>query len=221
MNLENIAIYGEDGDILSAAAHQVYQRTLASGQMIPIYFSMEDLATDWSLLTQRYSKEELTLAVLSIAKNLFDVKLPEMPEIPADADLKKIELPDFSKATMEKLQWLMQRFRQKPEGMPRYLIILDRLDLATYAFDAIWQSSTLAEFPNVRVFATTTQRELLNENCANYAMRAKVESQRDRNAHFIFGSKMVLYFNEETNEVCAKQGESPRIQLEVIPCSQS
>ena len=29
------------------------------------------------------------------------------------------------------------------------------------------------------------------------------------------------YFDEETNEVKAKQGEGPAIQLEVVSCSQS
>lgn len=221
LNLENVAIYGEDGDILSAAAHQVYRRTLASGQMLPIYVPMENLATEWSPLIQRYRKEELTLLLVSIARDLFGVELPEMPEIPEGASLKKMELPDFSEEAMETFQWLMQQFTKKSEGMPRYLIILDRLDLADYAMDAIWQARTLEEYPNVRVFETTTKKELLNDNCVNYSMRAKVGSPMDRDANMIFGCRPVLYFNEETNEVLAKQGDSPVIQLEVVPCSQS
>lgn len=223
MNRENVAIYGEDGEILSAAAHHVYRRALASGQMVPIYFSMEDMVTDWNALIQRYAKEELTILPLLMAKNLFDLELPEMPEIPEGAEVKKLELPDFLEETKNAVKWMMQEFSQKPEGMPRYLVILDRLDLAPYAMDAIWQSCFLAEFPNVRVFATTTQRVLLNDNCCNYFNRAKADSPLDRKAakNYIFGSRTVLYFDEKTNEVKVKQGEGPAIQLEVVSCYQS
>ena len=179
---------------------------------------MEDMVTDWNALVQRYRKEDLTLLTLLMAKNLFDLKLPEMPEIPEDADERKIELPDFSEETKNTVQWMIEQFSQKPEGMPRYLVILDRLDLAPYAVDAIWQSWILAELPNVRVFATTTQKILLNDNCCNYMMRAKADSPINRKAKYIYGCRPVLYFDEKTNEVKTKQGEGPAIQLEVVSC---
>jgi hypothetical protein len=207
-NLQSIALIGEDGDILSEAAHHVYRRSLAAGQVVPIYFNMEEMRSDWNVVVSKYKKDETTLLYLLLAKQLFGIEMPKE----TDEELTE-EVLCTSKVFLD-------AFSQEPDGMPRYLVILDRLDLADHAFDAVFQSANVCAMPNVRTFMTTTVSELLYENCANYTRKTKYNIwQKDNPPEH--SHVMKLYFDESTNEVKAEQGEMPAIQLEVSKCSQS
>ncbi|MBQ8892999.1 MAG: type IV secretory system conjugative DNA transfer family protein [Clostridia bacterium] len=203
LNPASVALVGEDSAILSAAAHHVYRRCLAAGQVVPIYFNLQDLVTDWNKIVCEYKKEEMTLLHLLLAKQLFGTQMP----------------PD--QESLKKASFLIKEFSKEPEGMPRYLLILDRMDLSPLAMDAIWHTRNAEAHPNVRLFVTTAIPELLKDNCVEYFSKATFHSPLDTKNPPEHSVKNYLYFDETDNNVKAKQGPAPAIQLEVHPCSRS
>jgi len=210
INRTNIGIYSKDEAALELAAHTIYQRSLAGGQVIPIFFHMQEQESRWNAIAGAGDVPQLLPMLLS--QRLLGGEIPEIPPEKLEGVTKK-EVADLIGTVDETLlashETLMQEFNRIPEGMPQYLLILHRTDLAYDRCDAIWQSCHLGEMPNVRVVVTTTERGMLTENCVNWS------DVKKNKIHASFSS---LFFDEETNTVKMRQAPQPELLLEVGKC---
>ena len=158
---------------------------------------------------------------MHLAHMLFGTDLPPIPEIPADSDIKKLNLslPDDLRCDTDRL---IEEFSRVPDGMPKYLLILSKPESAPYAFDGLWQLLCAANFPNVRVFVATSEPEYIFSQCLDYIRKKNYKSDpityKDNEPLPIFSHRQYLYFDEEKNEVRGKQPDFSAIILEVEPC---
>lgn len=210
LNAENIAVFGPDRELLSCAAHQVYRRVLASGQSVPIFFDMENLKPDWNATARLFKSFNLLLVLL--ARQLFGGDMAGLPAIQKDQKLNTIDISDIAEPLGGNVKRLQEEFSAKPEGMPKYLLILNLMEDAFYKTDAIWQAWDTAKYPNVRILATTTEKELLTDNCLSYI---------DVKGNHVYASPNILFFDEQDNEVKMIQSPAPTLCLEVSSCCPS
>lgn len=210
LNAENMAVFGSDRELLSCAAHQVYRRVLASGQSVPIFFDMKDLKPDWNATARLFKSFNLLLILL--ARQLFGGDMAGLPAIQKDQKLNTIDISDIAGPLGDNIKLLWQEFSAKPEGMPKYLLILNHMEDAFYKTDAVWQAWDTAKYPNVHVLVTTTEKELLTANCCSYLHL--------KGGH-VYGSPNILFFDEQNNEVKMKQSPAPTLCLEVTTCCPS
>lgn len=78
------------------------------------------------------------------------------------------------------------------------------MEQAELWWDAILQSWQLGSLPNVQLFVTTAEPKLLTINAAS--LFRKTENVKPF-------TKIILYFDDDTNEVKGRQEPAPEVRL--------
>lgn len=100
---------------------------------------------------------------------------------------------------------LMEDSNTESEGHPRYVFILYNLEDADNIVDSLWQAWNVADRKNVQLIAIGNNSDVVDHNCLEY-------SKKD--SSITYASPLRLYFDEVSNSVFAKQGQTPSIIFE-------
>ena len=99
----------------------------------------------------------------------------------------------------------MKESNTEIEERPRYVFILYNLEDARNMVDSLWQAWNVAERKNVQLIAIGSNADVVSHNCLEYSRKGSATT---------YNSPLRLYFDEVSDSVCAKQGQTPSIIFE-------
>lgn len=190
----NIAVVGDNLDVLAMLSKELYSQLLRRKKVIPLYydfhnFSIPDVLDD-------DEKERLSLLPLLITQQLYGISIDE-------ASIKT------ESTLMTRYRQLLENFDRSPGEEQEYVVILYPLDKAPFLAEAVYQSWDLGAHPNVRIVTMcSNENNLLDVNCSKF-----YDFREDSKRMY---SKPVLYFDEKTNEVAIRQKDSPKFRIRII-----
>lgn len=186
---QNIFIAQQDNiDIFQIVADKV----LKTGLCMPIIFDAKKFSATWdSSVSKR--KDGLILLTIMIANEMMiaDSLGNHMTE---DGKI------DFS--LEEYAKCLDAEFHKTCSTKPEFLIMVSNLDQAENVADAIWQAWEIGSYSNVQLIVTASDKNIVDKNCLEYRSSDETAS---------FASPMILYFDENSESIYAKQKDAPSI----------
>lgn len=186
---QNIFIVHQDNiDILQILA----DRGLKTGLCMPIIFDAKKFSATWdSSVSKR--KDGLILLTIMIANEMMiaDSLGNHMTE---DGKIDT-NLEEYAKR-------LDAELHKNCSTRPEFLIMVSNLDQAGNVADAIWQAWEIGSYSNVQLIVTASNKNIVDNNCLEYRSSDNIVS---------FASPMILYFDEKSESVCAKQKDAPSI----------
>jgi len=191
---DNVAITGRDARLLESISRKLFAHYIDSQKAIPLYFDLRKF--DIPKVLREHEGEKLCLLPLLLAQQLFEVPL---------------EFEDEHLATNTQVAYdkLMNAFDRKENESPEFVVILFGLDNAPFTAEAIIQSWLMGSRKNARIVVVcTNENRVLDENCIKF-----VDTKDESTHHY---SKVILYFDEKTNEVCMKLHPSPTFRIQLI-----
>lgn len=190
----NVAVVSDNLGVLEGLSKELYSQLLARKRVIPLYYDFRNFDIPTAL--EGDEKEKLCLLPLLLTQQLYDFTV--------DAENLK---PDST--LMERYRQLLECFDKKADDLKEYVVILYALEQAVFLAEAIYQSWDLGSRKNVKIVVLcSNDNGILDVNCLRF-FSIKDESEK-------MYSKLVLYFDEKTNEVVCKQKPSPEFRIRVI-----
>jgi len=190
----NIAIVGSNKSLLENIAKSLFVHYLYNRKAIPLYFDLRKF--DIPKVLREHEDEKASLLPLLLANQLFSIPI-------------ELEGENLAPNILHVYEKLMDSFNKEVIDGPEFIVILYGLDEAPFTAEAIIQSWFMGSRKNVRIVVVGTNNHgVLDENCAKF-VNIKDESKRQY-------SRVVLYFDEKTNEVCMKQYPSPTFRIQLL-----
>lgn len=191
-NTDHIYIEQRDQGERKKYANVIATYLLNMGIAIPVIFDMSKLDDSYNEMVTE-NKDSLTMLDVFIANNFVQNTITH------DDSYK------YSDNLIQLAQELMKDCNTEIEERPRYVFILYNLEDAHNIVDSLWQAWNVAERKNVQLIAIGSNADVVSHNCLEYS-RKGFETTYD--------SPLKLYFDEVSNSVCAKQGQTPSIIFE-------
>lgn len=190
----NIAIVGKNKSLLEVISKALFVHYMNNARAIPLYFDLRRFNIPEVL--RKHDDEKACLLPLLLAHQLFG----------APIELEDDHLAPNIQAAYDKL---MLAFDREIDDGPEFIVILYGLDEAPFTAEAIIQSWLMGSRKNVRIIVVgTNENGVLDKNCARF-VDIKDEHKRQY-------SRVVLYFDEQTNEVVMKQHPSPTFRIQLL-----
>lgn len=190
----NIAIVGKNKSLLENISKSLFVRYIKNPKAIPIYFDLRKF--DIPKVLREYEDEKASLLPLLLAHQLFG----------APIELENDHLGSSIQTAYDKL---MVAFDRETADSPEFIIILYGLDEAPFTAEAMIQSWLMGSRKNVQIVVVgTNDNGVLDKNCARF-VDVRDECKRQY-------SRVVLYFDQETNEVVMKQHPSPNFRIQLL-----
>lgn len=190
-NTDHIYIEERDPAKRKKYANVIATYLLNMGIAIPILFDMSILDDSWNEIVKE-NEDSLTMLDVFIANDFL-----------RDANIS--DNYGYSNNLITLAQELMKNSNTESEERPRYAFILYNLEDASNIVDSLWQAWNVAERKNVQLIAIGSNADVVSHNCLEY-------SKKD--SAITYNSPLRLYFDEVSNSVCAKQGQTPSIIFE-------
>lgn len=190
-NTDHIYIEQHDPSERKKYANVIAMYLLNMGIAIPILFDMSKLDDSWNEIVAQ-NKDSLTMLDVFIANDY----LKESAF--SDGD-------EYSKKLILLAKELMKESNSEINERPGFAFILYNLEDASNIVDSLWQAWNVAERKNVQLIVIGNNSDVVSHNCLEY-------SKKD--SAITYNSPLRLYFDEVSNSVCAKQGQTPSIIFE-------
>ena len=191
-NTDHIYIEQRDQGERKKYANVIATYLLNMGIAIPILFDMSKLDDSWNEIVTE-NKDSLTMLDVFIANDFIQNTIT-----PDDSY-------NYSNNLIQLAQELMKESNTEIEERPRYVFILYNLEDARNMVDSLWQAWNVAERKNVQLIAIGSNADVVSHNCLEYSRKGSATT---------YNSPLRLYFDEVSDSVCAKQGQTPSIIFE-------